>query len=385
MNLNSFEKEFNDISQSMQKSENQMKEGSKSKSQNQMRNSSEKMDQLSELMTAMMQNNSQKQNAEDESQLRQILDNLLTLSFDQESLFKAVKKVQNSDPNYIKYLNTQLGFIDAFSIIKDSLYSLAKRQPVINKPVTEQVLNIEKSFSKIKRAFDDRSTSYIVINQQMVMTSLNNLALLLSEILQNMQNQQMSNNQNSSSQCKNPKKGKGSKSQSLSDIKMQQQSMKQQLQQMISQMKAGQKANQMSKQLGKMLSEQEKYEKMINDLIKDGTFSPEATQKLNEVKQLIDQNQKDIINKSINNQTINRQNQILTRLLEAENADKERETDKKRESKQGNQTLTSNPALNLKYKNNNKSYSETLKYDNIKLQNFYKKKFEMYLINMNTR
>jgi len=161
--------------------------------------------------------------------------------------------------------------------------------------------------------------------------------------------------------------------------------MKQSLQKMIEQMKQGQGKPGMSQQLSKMMAEQEKYQQMLNDMIKDGGFSPDATQKLNEIKQLIDQNQKDIVNKSISPQTMFRQNQILTRLLEAENAENQRDKDTKRESNQAKQELFSNPNTFLKYKQLSNGNKELLKYDNIKLQSFYKKKYETYLLNINTR
>ena len=49
----------------------------------------------------------------------------------------------------------------------------------------------------------------------------------------------------------------------------------------------------------------------------------------------MEQTETDLVNKKIYQETINRQQQILTKLLEAEKADREREQDNKRESKQG--------------------------------------------------
>ena len=385
MNLNDFNKEMTDIKQSMSQSEQEMKEGSKSKSQKQMKQSSDKMQNLQQAMAAMMQQNKKKQNDEDESQLRQILDNLLNLSFEQEALQKATRNVLISDPKYVSYLNKQLVLIDNFSIIKDSLYALAKRQPTIQKTVTNQITDIERSFLKIKTGFDDRNLPQVCTHQQLVMTGENNLALMFSEILQNMQNQSQSMS-TSPSQCNNPKK-KGKGNSSMSDMKAQQQGMKQQLQQMIEQMKQGMGKSKpgLSQQLSKMMAEQEKQQQMLNDMIKDGSYSPDATKKLNDIKQLIDQNQKDIVNKSISPQTMFRQNQILTRLLEAENAENQRDKDNKRESNQAKQDIFSNPNTFLKYKQISTGNKELLLYENIKLQTYYKKKYEMYLLHVNTR
>jgi len=385
MNLNDFKKEFRDLKQSMSQSSQEMKEGSKAKSKKQMKQSEDKMQNLEQAMTAMMQQNSKKQNAEDESQLRQILDNLLTLSFEQEALQKTTRNIQISDPKYITCLNKQLVLIDNFLIIKDSLYTLAKRQPTIKTNVTDQIKDIERSFLKIKSGFDDRNMSQVLVNQQLVMTGENNLALMFAEILKNMQNQSQSMS-NNPSQCNNPKK-KGKGMSSMSDMKSQQQGMKQQLQQMLQQMKQGQGMGKpgLSQQLSKMMSEQEKQQQMLNDMIKDGGYSPEATKQLNEIKQLIDQNKRDIVNQTITPQTMLRQNQILTRLLDAENAENEREKDNKRESNQAKNILYSNPNTILKFKQLNNGSKELLKYENVKLQSYYKKKYDMYLLHIDVR
>ena len=46
----------------------------------------------------------------------------------------------------------------------------------------------------------------------------------------------------------------------------------------------------------------------------------------------MEQTETDLVNKIINNETIKRQKEILTRFLESEKAEKERELDEKRES-----------------------------------------------------
>jgi len=384
MNLKKFDEEFKNLSNSMQQSSKEMKDGSKSKSQKKMKESSDQMQELANMMDQMMKMNQQKQNAEDEQALRQILDNLLTLSFEQETLIDDMKNVSYSDPKYIALSKKQLSVSEDFSLVKDSLFALSKRQPEISKPITEEISSISRNLLKVKDGFESRNSYTIQSNQQSVMSSFNNLALLLSEVLQSMQQQSNSNQQSSSDkQCKNPKKGKGSPS--MSEMKSQQQSMKNQLQQMLDQLKSGQKSNQMGKQMSQMLSQQEKYQQMLNQLMKDGGITPEGTQKLNEIKQMIDQNKKDLINKSINSKLINRQDQILTRLLEAENAEKKRDTDTKRESKTSSEMKNSNPKDILKYKEKKNGSEELLLFENVKLNNYFKKMYDNYLININIK
>jgi len=98
---------------------------------------------------------------------------------------------------------------------------------------------------------------------------------------------------------------------------------------------------------------------------------------------MADQTQRDIINRKISAETLRREQQIQTRLLEAEKAENEREQEKKRESNEGNIDLRSNPKDIFKNRENNSSFSENLNMSNIKLFNFYKKKYKEYLIKLN--
>ncbi|MEJ7659626.1 MAG: hypothetical protein WKG07_08360 [Hymenobacter sp.] len=61
--------------------------------------------------------------------LRDILDNLVTLSFDQEKLMKDFRAVDQSDPRFVQLGQTQRKLRDDSRIIQDSLYALAKREP----------------------------------------------------------------------------------------------------------------------------------------------------------------------------------------------------------------------------------------------------------------
>ena len=89
-----------------------------------------------------------------------------------------------------------------------------------------------------------------------------------------------------------------------------------------------------SKGLAKIAAEQsairKKLEELRNKLNKEGKGAGNA---LNPLIQELKEQQKNIINKNITKETINRQQEILTRLLESEKALIERGFEDKRESK----------------------------------------------------
>ena len=70
--------------------------------------------------------------------------------------------------------------------------SLAKRQVVLATFIDTELSSISFNQKKALEAVGDRNKSNVGLNQQMVMTSYNNLALLLNEVLQQMQSQMQS-------------------------------------------------------------------------------------------------------------------------------------------------------------------------------------------------
>lgn len=171
-------------------------------------------------------------------------------------------------------------------------------------------------------------------------------------------------------------------------MKSQQESLKGQMEKMMEQLKKGNKdgkfdPNATNKKLSQMLAQQEIFQQQMSDMMKNATFSPQAQKSLNEIKALTDKNATDLINKNITPETLKRQNLIVTRLLEAENAEFQRETDTKRESKEAKDETFSNPEQFFKYKGVNSKFNEMINTSSIKLYKYYKNIYKEYLIKLN--
>ena len=147
-----------------------------------------------------MQCNSES-NIEDMDALRQILENLITLSFEQEKLISETNNIGKNNPKYLTIVQNQKKLSDDSKIIEDSLFALSKRvveiKSIINKEITSVKINMQKATKELEERNKKKATN----RQQYVMTSTNNLALILSEILEQMQKDLNS----ASSQCNKPK------------------------------------------------------------------------------------------------------------------------------------------------------------------------------------
>ena len=150
---------------------------------------------------------------------------------------------------------------------------------------------------------------------------------------------------------------------------------------MLDQMKKGGQQGQYGEQLAKMLMQQEMMQKMMNDMM-NGELSPDAAKYLKEANKMIEQNIKDLVNRNITQQTVNRQEQIITRLLQAENSQNERETEQKRKSNEAKEYKLSNPDKAFEEKESEIRFNELLQVSNLKLKDYYKNKYKEYLKNL---
>ena len=381
MDLDDFEKQQSELQENFQESEEMLEQSKMKKTSKSQQQTSENLEKMAEQMESMMEANMQQSNSESMEQLKQIQSNLLQFSFSQEDLYTQTKNSFVNSPKYKALKNEQMSLRSDFKIIKDSLLALSERNPAINKPVIDEISNIERNIDNALENMKNKKNSSATNNQRRVMTSANNLALLMNEILNQMKQQQQQ------SSCKNgkcKKPGQGPPKPSFSDVKKQQQALQQQLQQMLDQMKGQKKGNQPGdKNLAKTLAEQEMFQQMLDEMMNGSQFNPQTSKQLNQIKSLNEKTKKEIINNQISPETMMRQNQILTRLLEAENSENERKFEKRRESKEATEKQKVNPDEIMKKFNNYKSFSESLNKNSLKLNNFYKQKHNLYLNELN--
>ena len=99
---------------------------------------------------------------------------------------------------------------------------------------------------------------------------------------------------------------------------------------------------------------------------------------MEDLKQKMEETERDILNKNITRETIMRQEEIISKLLKAENAMRERELDDKRKSNQAKNTFNRNPADFIPYKSFESSDKEELRSIPASFNLYYKRKISEY-------
>jgi hypothetical protein len=373
-------KEEEEIQESMEESSEQLEQNEKSKASQSQKKSSQKMQELSQKMQQMMEAMQMEQMGEDINALREILENLIQLSFDQEDLMLLYSEMSNSDPKYNQTIKKQKDMRDDMEIIADSLKALAKRQIMIKPFVIKELTAIDNYFTTILESMDKRQKGPALRDQQLAMTSINNLALLLGESLQQMQQQMMSMQSSGESSCPNP--GKPGGAQQMKSMRGLQEQLNQQLQQLKDGQKPGkqgQQGQQMSEQLARMAAQQaairRQMEEFRDELKGEGRFSDGNVSKMIDD---MEKTEKDIVNDRVSQQTLERQQEILTRLLKSEKAEQEREEEQRRESKEARDITPQNPGEFFEYNKIKNREMELLKTLPPNLKPFYKNKVTEY-------
>ncbi|WP_127845997.1 DUF4175 family protein [Psychroflexus aestuariivivens] len=171
--------------------ENSEKEqqNSKSDAQNKQQNAAKKMKEMSQKMQQSMMAGGMEQTAEDAEMLRQILENLITFSIQQEELMNEFEGISNSNPSYANKLRRQAELRENFKHVDDSLYALAMRTPMITESVNNRISDINFNIEKTLERLAENEVRLGTSNQQYTMMYANELANMLDGALDQMQMQ----------------------------------------------------------------------------------------------------------------------------------------------------------------------------------------------------
>lgn len=399
MHMGEHQEEKDNISNEQKEAKSKLDSGKAGKAGQNQKSAAEQMKELADKLNQEQESSKSKQNQEDMSMIRMLLENLMALSFDQEYVMKRFEKIKDSDPAYRRLGRKQRSIVDDTKLVEDSLMALAKRQPKIAPFIDKELKDIRSNHGLVIEEIDEHQRNGMLRHQQFVMTSFNNLALMLNESLQAMQQQQQQQSKmGGAGSCENPG-GSGSKP---SEGGMSTDDMKEMLKKQLESMKKGpnpggkqpgdkpgngsqgQGSSQGmpglgNEQIAKMAAQQtairQRLEQLRNEMNKEGKGQGN---KLNPLIQELEQQERDLINKKFSQEMIRRQQDILTRLLESEKAIRERGFEEKRESTSGKNVDYGNLIRFDEYKREKLGQVEMIRTVDPELIKYYKDKANGY-------
>jgi hypothetical protein len=365
------EEEQESVDEQMEQSMEQLEKQENSGASKSQKKASKSMRDMSSAMSSAMQSAQMQQMEEDIDALRDILENLITLSFDQEQLMKDFKGVNLQDPRFVKLGQDQLKLQDDAKTVEDSLYALANRVVQIQSFITRELNDMKSYMGESINNIRDRRISIATAKQQFAMTSMNNLALMLSDVFRQMQ-QQMA------MAMAMPGKGKGKGKGKTPGAGEMQQQLNERLQQM-GKSQNGPKGT--SEQLARMAAEQAMIRKMIQELIdsqKGTEMGGKFGDELNELIKKMDESETDLVNKRVNQDLLKRNQEIVTRLLESEKAMREQGEDDKRKGETAREITRRPPPAFEQYIKEKEKQTELLRSIPPTFSPFYKREVDAY-------
>jgi len=424
----------------------QMEQGAQDIQQNKKDKAGKEQDQAAQNLEDMAKSLREKAAGMDMEQIdidikatRQILSNLIRLSFDQEDLMDKVRVTPASAQAYLDNMTEQNRLHRNSRMIRDSLFALSKRisklAPGINKATTD----LERRMRMAVKNLEDRNPQNAATDQQYVMTYTNNLALMLNELLSNLMQMQSNGKKGGGpGMCKKPggqKQSPGSGPQ-LSDIITQQEQLGQGMGRMQKPggkkpggkdgdkpgdqegnkpgqgKKPGQGGKQGSggqsgsgnggngtgqegdngeygdaEQLARLAQQQANIRRQLAELASklNSKGMTGLSKELRELEQKMDKNETDLVNRRVNPEMMLRQKEIQTRLLEADKAMREQEQDDKRSSNSADEVSRPVPPALKKYMTDRRQMLEQYKTVPPQLKPYYRDMVEQYFQIIGTR
>lgn len=401
------------IKQNQHDAEEKLKKGKQKEASKSQKQAAEDLKKLAEQLAESQMDIEQQDLAEDSEQIRLLLKNLVQLSFNQESLISSLNTVNIQDPKYQQIIRDQNILKDDFRNVEDSLHALAKRQvavaSAIGKELSSVNTNISKSLSGLlqynQSIYGNFRNTTATKNMQYSMTSLNNLALLLAESLDQLQNQMRQNQQQKkqNSSCKRPgMKMKSNQSCSNPGSKPSPKSMKQMQEELNKQMEALKKElekqgknksnrtkigqhNSMSSEFARMAAQQEQIRRMMQEYGQEmkerSGGNAKLAREIEEMMRQMEQTETDLVNRTITRQTMQRQQQIMTRLLQHEKAELQQEKEERRQSTEAKDIYQPSQGDLEQYERLKKNNTELFHTTPPSFNSFYRDKVNNYFFN----
>lgn len=396
--LENTEQEQKETEEQMEGSEQELDKKDSKKAAEKQKKAAESMKRMEEKMKDAADKQNEKEIELNAEALREILENTIQLSKDQEKLMEELKQINGYNPQFVEKAKEQKRIKDNAKIIEDSLLALSKRVPELGSFINREVTKLNDNLDRSVASFGKRFFGEIRTRQQYAMTHANNLAVMLSEVLKQMQDQMSGEGQKGGKSTPKPGKGKGKgkeKGKSMSELKKMQEELNKQLreglnnQQQPNGQKPGGQQGMGSQEFARMAAQQQairqQMQKMMQEMGAKEKQGFGGNKALQEMQKMMEQTEKELFNKQLTSEMLYRQQEILTRLLESEKAEKKQEQEQKREAEQAKEKTKPAPPdfeQYIKQKNKEKELHQTIP---AQMQPYYIEKTRAYFNKIGSR
>ncbi|TYP95609.1 hypothetical protein LX73_0924 [Fodinibius salinus] len=337
------EKQMNEtrenIKENMQQLQNQQQAPKSSpETRQQQRNIQKQMQQMAQQIESAKQKMNQQQRQINKRALEYVLYSLLNLSTNQEELTKETENLPPRSQAFIEKARQEQNIRQQFAAISDSLFQLSADIPSFSNQINKKKVEINNKLNRAVTMLSERNKSNSTFAQRQSLGGINTLATMVASLLDQLQNQQGGSGG-----------GMMSMQQFMEQIKKmsgQQQKLNKQIQQMINDIQGERLSRDQMERLNQMAKQQNKIRKQLKELQRNGELESgdRVLSELERMSKKMEDAINDLRGGQLNGQLMQRQKNILSRMLSAQKAVQERGKEKRREATTAEEMRKSTPS-----------------------------------------
>lgn len=315
----------------------QMEQNSEQLQQNQMQDAlqgqqqmQQQLQQMSERLQQMKQGMQGQQMQINMAGLQAALENTLRLSDDQEGLRRDVRSLSAESPALRQYAQDQSELQEGLRTVSDSLQQLAQQIPQMSRAIQRETGNALRQMDDATTALSERKAPQASSSQKSSMMHLNELAILLSDLMEQMMNAQGGGGGMSMQQMM----------QQLEQMSGDQQQLNQQIQQFLNDMQGNRLSIDQQERLEQMARQQQEIKEALEELGRGTDFRDQILGDMEQIAEEMQKTIEELQRGEQNERTIERQEEILTRMLEAQRSLQKQGKEQQREGSQPEDDFT---------------------------------------------
>jgi hypothetical protein len=318
----------------------------------QQQQASQSLQQFSQQMKNLRKEMQKNISKEAQKQMQKSINDMLSLSQQQEQIKQQTEKLDPNSSQFKDLQQQQSQLQDALQNTANQLMQLSQKSMSVTPEMGKEIGNALSQMQQAQEMMDKRGSQQAAQKQGQAMASMNNAAMQMQQALGQMQGKGKGKGQGGEGEGEGQGEGQGgSFMDKLRQAAGQQQSINQQMQQMMGKNGTGGNQGSMSQQeqaqMQRLAAQQGKLQKSIEELAKEQKDSYTGKRKaLGDLEKISDE-LKEVVRAmqqgDISEETRNRQERILSRLLDASKSMNERDMDPKREANAGKDMFGSKP------------------------------------------
>ena len=322
------------LPQQMEQNSQMLQQQQWKKARQQQQQLQQQLQQLAQQLQQMQQQMNGQQLNINLAALRKALGDVLTLSMEQETLRYRVDEQAPDSPTLRLLARQQVNLSEGTSRIIDSLQTLAREIPQMTRHVQEKSYDALREMQLATRTLTDRGVAKATGHQKAAMSHLNELALLLSDLLDQLQQQSGSGGGMNMQQFM----------QQLKELSKQQQQLNEQIQQLLNDMQGNRLTESAQQRLQRLQQQQEAIRQQLEQLARHRELSRQILGDLDKIADQMEETIREMQQRRVDQKTIQRQREILTRLLQAQRSMRKRGKDRNRKAQSADDIRRKSPA-----------------------------------------